>query len=168
MTFVQNPNYQGMHNNYKILRDIIHLQDENLLISLEKIDLVNMPLLYERWTLIQIILVLKDVFRFIPQDDWKYKIIDAIKTNSKEIAVHLFNEQAKRNITIWCEKRLPNNKKPNFTLDLVWYAEHDFENIHRQSKIFVLDTKFYDKGTFTREGGMMSKINELSKHKNYS
>lgn len=90
-----------------------------------------MPLLYERWTLIQIILVLKDVFRFIPQDDWKYKIIDAIKTNSKEIAVHLFNEQAKRNITIWYEKRLPNNKKPNFTLDLVWYAEHDFENIHR-------------------------------------
>lgn len=81
MTFVQNPNYQGMHNNYKILRDIIHLQDENLLISLEKIDLVNMPLLYERWTLIQIILVLKDVFRFIPH--------------------------------------------------LVWYAEHDFENIHR-------------------------------------
>ena len=87
MTFVQNPNYQGIHNNYKVLRNVTNLHDENLLISLEKIEeigLVNMPLLYERWTLIQIILVLKETFRFIPQDDWKYKIRWCIKKYAKK------------------------------------------------------------------------------------
>lgn len=171
MTFVQNPNYQAVYNNYKVLRDVMNLQDENLLISLEKIDeigLVNMPLLYERWTLIQIILVLKDVFRFIPLDDWKYKIIDAIKTNVEGIDLHLFNQKAKRYITIWYEKKLPNNRKPDFILDLVWYEEHDTENTNKKSKRFVLDAKFYDKGTFIREGGMISKINELYEYKNYS
>src|SRR5690606_32206104 len=67
MTFVQNPNYQGVHNNYKVLRDITNL-DDDLLFSLEQIDrigLVNMPLLYERWVLIQLLLVLKESFRFI-------------------------------------------------------------------------------------------------------
>ena len=171
MTFVQNPNYQGVHNNYKVLRDVMHLQDENLLISLEEIDeigLINMPLLYERWTLIQIILVLKDVFRFIPLDDWKYKIVDAIKTNKEGIAIYLVNEQAKRSLTIWYEKKLPNNRKPDFMLDLVWYEERDFHNLNKKSNRFVLDAKFYDKQTFIREGGMMSKINELYELKNYS
>lgn len=171
MTFVQNPNYQGVHNNYKVLRDVMNLQDENLLISLEEIDeigLINMPLLYERWTLIQIILVLKDVFRFIPLDDWKYKIIDAIKTNKEGIAIYLVNEQAKRSLTIWYEKKLPNNRKPDFMLDLVWYEERDFHNLNKKSNRFVLDAKFYDKQTFIREGGMMSKINELYELKNYS
>ncbi|MDV2440562.1 hypothetical protein QR665_13935 [Acinetobacter gerneri] len=171
MTFVQNPNYQGVHNNYKVLRDVMNLQDENLLISLEEIDeigIVNMPLLYERWTLIQIILVLKNVFRFVPIDDWKYKIIDAVKTNREGISVTLLNEKAKRYIRIWYEKKLPNNRKPDFMLDLFWYAENDSEKINRQLKRFVLDAKFYDKSTFVREGGMMSKINELYELKNYS
>jgi hypothetical protein len=171
MTFVQNPNYQGVHNNYKVLRDVMNLQDENLLISLEEIDeigLINMPLLYERWTLIQIILVFKDVFRFIPLDDWKYKIVDAIKTNKEGIAIYLVNEPAKRSLTIWYEKKLPNNRKPDFMLDLVWCEEHDFDNLNKKSNRFVLDAKFYDKQTFIREGGMMSKINELYELKNYS
>ncbi len=171
MTFVQNPNYQGVHNNYKVLRKVTNLHDENLLISLEKIDeigLVNMPLLYERWTLIQIILVLKETFRFIPQDDWKYKIIDAIKSNQEDIQVNLSNEGAKRYITLWYEKRLLNNKKPDLTLDLTWFKENDIENKNGQFKRFVLDAKFYDKNTFNKVGGMMSKINELYEHKNYS
>lgn len=171
MTFVQNPNYQGVHNNYKVLRDVMNLQDENLLISLEEIDeigLINMPLLYERWTLIQIILVLKDVFHFIPLDDWKYKIVDTIKTNKEGIAIYLVNKQAKRSLTIWYEKKLPNNKRPDFMVDLAWFAEDDINHEKIQRKRFVLDAKFYDKGTFIREGGMMSKINELYELKNYS
>ena len=171
MTFVQNPNYQGVHNNYKVLRDVMNLHDDNLLISLEKIDeigLVNMPLLYERWILIQIILVLKDVFRFIPQEDWKYKIIDAVKSNQENIQIKMSNDTAKRYITLWYEKRLVNNKKPDFMLDLTWFESNDLNNNKSQFQRFVLDAKFYDKGTFTREGGMMSKINELYEHKNYS
>lgn len=171
MTFVQNPNYQAIYNNYKNLRKAMNLQDENLLISLEKIEeigLVNMPLLYERWSLIQIIMVLKNVFRFVPQDDWKYSVINAIKSNSSDISINLVNENGKRNITLWYEKRLPNKKKPDFTLDLTWFEEDDLNNSRVHHKKFIMDSKFYDKATFGRDGGLIAKINELYEDKNYS
>ena len=63
-------------------------------VSLEEIDaigLVNMPLMYERWCLLQIIKVLKESFRFIPQSNWKYQLIDAVKTNKFNIEVSLSN-----------------------------------------------------------------------------
>ncbi|MCP5163324.1 MAG: hypothetical protein H7A00_16895 [Hahellaceae bacterium] len=169
MTFVQNPHYQGLHNGYNMLRRITNLTDEELLFSLERIDeigLVNMPLIYERWTLIRIILVLKDVFRFVPQDNWKYRLIDAIKTNQTDIKIDLSNVIAKRYITLWYEKTLPNNKRPDFVLDLTWFAQNNFNK--REFKRFVIDAKFYDKNTFDKAGGMMSKVNELYIDKNYS
>ena len=171
MTFVRNPHYRGLHNGYKILRDITNLSDEELLISLESIDkigLVNMPLLYERWTFIQMILVLKENFRFEPLDGWKYQLIDAVKTNKKNIKINLSNKLAKRHITLWYEKSLPNNKRPDFILDLTWFAENDYGDNEHRLKRFVLDAKFYDKTTFDKAGGMMSKVDELYVDKNYS
>jgi hypothetical protein len=171
MVFVQNPHHQGVHNNYKKLLDVTNLTDDKLLMNLEEIDeigLINMPLLYERWTLIQIIFVLREVFRFIPQDGWKYRLIEALKTNHSGISLSLDNEDSKRFIKLWYEKKLPNNKVPDFIIDLTWYAENDINNQYPQFKRFVLDAKFYDKETFSREGGMMSKVNELADKKGYS
>ena len=167
MTFVHNPHYQSVHNSYKILRNLTNLQDDNLLVSLEDINdigIINMPLLYERWVLIQIIFVLKNNFRFMPQDDWKYKLVNAVKTNQKNIKITFYNEPAKRNIYLIYEYELPNAKRPDFTIDLTWFDE----NGNSHNKRFILDAKFYDKSTFIRAGGMLSKINELYTDKNYS
>lgn len=169
MTFVQNPNYQGVHNNYKVLRDITSL-DDDLLLSLEQIDeigLVNMPLLYERWVFIQLLLVLKESFRFTPQADWKYKIINCMKENEDDIEIKLVNQNARRYLSLWYEKTLPNNRRPDFILDLTWYSNKQ-ENPSQNTQRFVLDAKFYDKSTFERSGGMLAKIDELYVDKNYS
>jgi len=171
MTFVQNPNYQGLHTGYKVLREITGLASEDFLLSLEEIDeigLINMPLIYERWVLLQIILVLKDTFRFSPQDDWKDQIIEAIKTNRTDISINLSNESSKRFITLWYEKTLPNNRRPDFIVDLIWFAEKDTNNTEPRYKRFVIDAKFYNKYTFDKSGGMLSKVNELYFDKNYS
>lgn len=169
MTFVQNPNYQGVHNNYKVLRDITSL-DDDLLLSLEQIDeigLVNMPLLYERWVFIQLLLVLKESFKFTPQANWKYKLINCIKENEDNIEIKLVNQNAKRYLSLWYEKNLPNNRRPDFILDLTWYSNGQ-ENLSPNTQRFVLDAKFYDKSTFNRSGGMLAKIDELYVGKNYS
>ena len=170
MTFVQNPNYQGVHNNYKALRDITSLNDD-LLLSLEQIEeigLVNMPLLYERWVFVQLLLVLKESFGFTPQSDWKYKLINCIKENKDDIEIKLVNQNAKRYLSLWYEKTLPNNRRPDFILDLAWYFNNDQECSHPNSQRFVLDAKFYDRSTFNRSGGMLAKIDELYVGKNYS
>lgn len=170
MTFVQNPNYQGVHNNYKVLRDITNL-DDDLLLSLEQIDeigLVNMPLLYERWVFMQLLLVLKESFRFTPRADWKYKLINCIKSNEEGIEISLFNQKAKRRISLWYEKTLPNNKRPDYILDLAWSPSNEQESSYTNIQRFVLDAKFYDKSTFNRSGGILAKIDELYIDKNYS
>ncbi len=170
MTFVQNPHYQGVHNGYKILREVTNLADDNLLISLEEIDsigLVNMPLLYERWCLLQIIKVLKESFRFIPQSSWKYQLINAVKTNEIDIEVSLFNTDAKRFITLTYEKTLDNGKRPDFVIDLEWYAESGTQNTKPYKKRFVLDAKFYNKATFEKFGGLMGVADQLYNQKNY-
>ena len=171
MTFVQNPHYQNVHNNYKIIREATNLQDEYLLESLEEVDnigIINMPLLYERLVLMQLIAILKDNFHFVPQHDWKYKLIQAIKSNDKNIEIQLANQAAKRYITLTYEKELPNGKRPDFTIDLTWFKENDSKNEEAYNQRFILDAKFYDKSTFQRAGGMEAKINELYEIKNYS
>lgn len=168
MTFVQNPHYQSIHNSYKKLLENTSLQDENILLSLEELDkmgIVNMPLLYERWSLLQIILVLTKVFRFIPKSGSKYQLINAIRNNYKDIEIYLSNEQTKRYIILSYEKMLENGKRPDFTLDLTWFTQKTNEE---RSKRFILDAKFYDKSTFHKAGGMLAKIDELYTVKNYS
>ena len=170
MTFVRNPNYQGVHNSYKVLKKATNLNDEEILVSLEQIDkigLVNMPILYERWVLVQLILVLKNKLRFTPQSDWKYKLISAIKTNKTDIEIKLEHKMAKRFVSLWYEKTLHNGKRPDFILDVTW-AKANVANEPLNFKRFVLDAKFFDKSTFLRAGGMMAKINKLYTDKNYS
>lgn len=170
MTFVQNPHYQGIHNGYKTLRDVTNLSDEKLLVNLEEIDaigLVNMPLMYERWCLLQIIKVLRESFRFTPQSNWKYQLIDAIKTNKIDIELSLSNIDAKRFITLTYEKTLDNGKRPDFVIDLDWYADDDHQNQYVHKKRFVLDAKFYSKNTFERFGGLMGVADNLYNQKNY-
>ncbi|MBP4058346.1 hypothetical protein [Aeromonas sp. Prich7-2] len=171
MTFVQNPHYQGVHHYYKSLKDLTNLADENLLVNLEEIDsigLVNMPLLYERWCLLQIIKVLKESFRFVPEDNWKYQLIDAIKTKKNDIAIHFSNADSKRFIKLTYEKTLSNGKRPDFVLDLNWYALNDEQNQVCHTKRFIMDAKFYDEETFNRFGGLMNVISLLRDVKDYS
>ena len=171
MTFVQNPHYRGVHNSYKTLREITNLSDEELLVSLEEIDavgLVNMPILYERWCLLQIVKILKEPFRFTPESNWKYQLIDAVKTKKTDIEITFSNTNAQRFITLTYEKTLDNGKRPDYVIDLEWYAKTDNLNQSSYTKRFVMDAKFYDKGTFDRSGGLMGVVDGLARKKNYS
>jgi hypothetical protein len=170
MTFVQNPNYQGVHNGYRILKEVTNLADDDLLASLEEIEsigLVNMPLLYERWCLLQIIKVLTESFRFVLQDGWKCQLIDAVKTNKIDIQVKLINVDSKRYITLTYEKTLDSGKRPDFVIDLEWYAESDVMSDNPHYKRFVLDAKFYNKTTFEKFGGLPGVADQLYNKKNY-
>ncbi|MBE0471672.1 MAG: hypothetical protein IBX55_19450 [Methyloprofundus sp.] len=170
MTFVQNPNYQSIHNSYKLLRETTNLADEELLLSLEEIEeigLINMPILYERWVLLQIIKVLIESYRFRPWNDWKNHLIDAINKNKKNIKITLTNISARRRIDLTYEYVLENGKRPDFVIDSRFkYPDPSFDNMEK--KRFVMDAKFYDQETFNRCGGMMGVINNLYDNKNYS
>ena len=111
MTFVQNPDYQAMHSGYKKIRELTNLTDEDLLLSLEKVEeigLVNMPLLYERWCLLQIIKVLVQNYRYEPDAEWKRYLMHIVMSNKHSKPLNLNNKLLKRKIQLRYEPLLHN------------------------------------------------------------
>lgn len=167
MTFVQNPAYQAVHSGFKKLKEQIGLADEDILLSLEKIEaigLVNMPLLYERWCLLQIIKVLTHAFRYQPEDNWKRKLIANIQGNEEQISIQFFNPSVSRTITLQYEPFLANGKCPDFVLDVEAITKSGYQ----VSKRLVVDAKYYSAAYLKQRGGIGGVIHELYKVKDYS
>ncbi|MEI8612174.1 nuclease domain-containing protein [Enterovibrio sp. Hal110] len=167
MTFVQNPAYQAVHSGFKKLKEQIGLADEDILLSLEKIEaigLVNMPLLYERWCLLQIIKVLTHAFRYLPEDNWKRKLIANIQGNEEQISIQFFNPSVSRTITLQYEPFLANGKRPDFVLDV----EATTKSGSQISKRLVVDAKYYSAAYLKHRGGIGGVIQELYGGKDYS
>ncbi|WP_345858593.1 nuclease domain-containing protein [Shewanella algae] len=167
MTFVQNPAYQAVHSGFKKLKEQIGLADEDILLSLEKIEaigLVNMPQLYERWCLLQIIKVLTQAFRYQPEDNWKRKLIANIQGNVEQISIQFFNPSVSRKVTLQYEPFLANGKRPDFVLDV----EATTKSGYQISKRLVVDAKYYSAKYLKHRGGIGGVIHELYDGKDYS
>lgn len=175
MSFIQNPNYQGVHKLYKEIQTLSGI-DENLFTGLEDVEeigILNTSLIYERWCFLQIIKVLIDKFRYLPEKDWKSKLLNQIinfdPNRVRNVQLKFRNDDAYRSLTLWYEKELPLYEKPSplvnkntdmprradFVIDMESYFNP--ENI--KSKRLVLDAKFYE--NIDTEGGISKVINEL-------
>jgi len=161
MTFVQNPNYQGSHNYYKRVKDIVGI-DENLFLQVqlvERIGLKDIPTIYERWCFLQIIKVLIDKYHFIPEKDWKNKLAHQATgnlNNMKNIKISFTNNEIARDIDFWYEKELESKKRPDFVLDIK--SKFGTNKTHR----LVMDAKFHEKVDIKKQ------IDLLYHQKNYS
>jgi pyrethroid hydrolase len=168
MTFIQNPNYQGSHKLYK---EIIKLSglDENLFVKLqevEKIGILNISLIYERWCLLQIIKILIEVYRFVPEENWKSKLIKLTLESDKKkgqteknISIQFENIDTQRKITLWYEKGININDKikvPDFILDVQSTFGREAD-VHR----FIMDAKFHENINEKKFGGISTVIDHM-------
>ncbi len=159
MTFIQNPNYQGAHKLYKKVMDSSGL-DNNLFDSLqetEKIGVLDIPAVYERWCLLQIIKILIEKFRFIPEQCWKQSLLQQVLTQKKDIVLNFKNNISCREVCLSYEKELRNGKRPDFVLDVT--SSFTGEKIKHR---FVIDAKFYE------EIDISNVVNQLYNEKDYS
>lgn len=167
MTFVQNPDYQAIHSGYKKVREFTNLSDDDLLLSLEKIEeigLINMPLLYERWCLLQIIKVLVQNLHYIPTEDWKRKLLRIVETGNHNQCMEFVNNDLKRNIKLWYEPTLDSGRTPDFVMDVFFQRKNGTE----ETKRLVMDAKFYSDDLLNRIGGISKVIYDLYHTKDYS
>jgi hypothetical protein len=166
MTFVQNPKYQGIHTQFKVIKELAGV-DDDLLLALQRVDeipLVNIYVIYERWCLLQIIKVLIHKFNYTAETGWKRKLIEQTLDKGRNIAIKFTNDAVARKVTLWYEKVLPNNNRPDFILDVE--AQH-YDGSCTLKKRFVMDAKFYQ-DINKRNGGISTVIDELYREKNYS
>jgi hypothetical protein len=168
MTFVQNLDYQAIHSAYKALLSLANLSEENILVSLEEIEaigLVNVPKLYERWCLLQIIMVLIQRYHYLPTNDWKRTLLRIVSSGGRSEYLEFVNFPTKRSIKLSYEPTLGNGKMPDFVMDVSFQKKGD-DTTH--TKRFVMDAKYYSSGHMQKLGGISSVINELYNKKNYS
>ena len=167
MTFVRNPSYQAIHSGYKSLRELTNLSDEDLLLSLERVDeigLINMPLLYERWCLLQIIKVLIQQYRYFPAADWKRSLLEIVNGGRRSKSLDFTNPKIKRSIRLMYEPKLDNGRTPDFVMDV----EVEQKNGHKHTKRFIMDAKFYSFDLLQGMGGISQVIDHLYNDKDYS
>lgn len=167
MTFVQNPDYQAMHSGYKKIRELTNLTDEDLLLSLEKVEeigLVNMPLLYERWCLLQIIKVLVQNYRYQSDGEWKRSLLHIVLARKHSKPLHFNNKQLKRKVQLRYEPLLDNGRTPDFVMD-VDYETKDGITKHKR---LVIDAKFYSYEIIKMHGGIAGIVHNLYHKKDYS
>jgi len=163
MTFVQNPNYQGSH---KVYKEILKLSgiDEKLFLGIqevEKIGIIDIPMIYERWVLLQIIKVLIDKFHFIPEENWKYKLMEQFLKIGKNIKIEFINEKTYRQVTLWYEKEIrtyenKEEKRPDFIVDMI-SSFHQGNSVHR----LIMDAKFYENINDNHLGGQCTIIDKM-------
>lgn len=168
MTFVQNPHYQGGYNYFKAFIGSVGI-DENLFLSIqkvEKIGLLDIPTLYERWCFLQIIKVLIDQYHFLPsEENWKKELMlqmvgntNEVRSNIRNISISFENPLLERKIILHYEKELNghNSKRPDYLLETI-----SLRNDDRKHNL-IMDAKFRE------DVKVKDLIEELYHYKNYS
>jgi len=158
MTFIQNPNYQGSHKIYKQIINQSGMNDD-LFDSLEEVDkigILDIPKVYERWCLLQIIKVLVDKFYFEPIDKkWKEILIEQMSvSNPQNIVLKFKNNNLAREVSLTYEMTLKNKRKPDYVLDIKGNQNKYYR--------FIMDAKFYENLNISKV------VDELYNKKDYA
>lgn len=154
MVFIQNPLYAGCKSLYKKIMDVNGL-DQSLfdaMLEIDEIGLVNISNLYEKWCLIKVIQVLKNIYGFVLQEDWQSKLIQSVKSEQYNISLMMKCENTSQSIKITYEKILTSGRRPDIVIDLtydIYSVSYDSNSknyiinvIKTVTKRLVLDAKF--------------------------
>jgi len=122
MSFVQNPFYAKAESSFSKINKLDGMDGElfNSLFEFDQIGIINIPILYERWCLLQIIKLLSGLFGFVLSDNWQKMLIQSVIENKYNIDFIFNNPINNRRIILGYEKVLPNNRRPDFVLDLYY------------------------------------------------
>jgi len=122
MSFVQNPFYAKAKSSYFKINKLDGMDGQlfNSLFEFDQIGLINIPILYERWCLLQIIKLLSEVFGFELSEDWQNMLIQSVVDGKYNIEFKFVNPSSNKKIVLGYEKVLDNGRRPDFVLDLFY------------------------------------------------
>lgn len=164
MTFIQNAEYLGAHKSYKRINDASGINEDlyDTLLKSEEIGILDIPLIYERWCLLQIIKILTTKYGFhYATDDWKKDLLQLVVKNKYNIELLFENKEIGKKINFSYEKKLKNGNRPDFILEI---SSIDANNSPRHK--LILDAKFREDVQFP--GEVSDLMYELYDEKDYS
>jgi len=187
MVFVQNPLYSTAKSIFRKIGKV-EAMDDSLLSSLMQVDqigLVNLPNLYERWCLLQIVNILNNIYKFELEEGWQHRLIDAVLNNGKDIEINFKSHERQLALKLTYEKTLDSGKRPDYVIDLNYFS-YEYKSSHRlvsstQKESSESPPKWLVSGKFkerlvldakyrgdVKEAHIKSLVDELYDKKNYS
>lgn len=172
MAFVQNPDYAMSRASYRKIMAMpgINASLFESMTVIEQIGLVNVASLYEKWCLLKILKVLTEIYGFtIRNDDWKVRLVKAVKSNQFDISFDLRCDKRKQRVRLTYEKQLASGKRPDFVLDFCAYDL--LSDLDSQSATGALNTRLIMDAKF-RDGlndvSLAELVQDMYLGKNYS
>ena len=139
VVFSQTPAYRDLLATYRKLPFSTEVDESTLDLFMQsrRMSVLDLPSVYERWCLIQLIDALR-FYGFHPEGEWKQSVVEALerKPDPKPWKVTFVNVQLRREVILKYQEFL-NGKRPDFLLELNGIGTDD-EQLHL---IVVLDAK---------------------------
>ena len=162
MSFLENPDYRGTHSSFMELKKLLLLDDKmlDILGRVEHIGILEIPKVYERWCLLQVIKMIGK-FGFTSVDGWSKKLLVQLieLKKKKNIRLSFTHDISGWNIELWHEKELPNKKRPDLVLELFTLDQKNRKKGHT----LVMDAKYYE-----NSAEIWRALEELCEKKDYS
>jgi hypothetical protein len=158
MGFVSHPAYAACLAAYRsLLRDMDERHiDTNIIDVADRVGLLHASMLYERWCLAQIMLVLAEEYHFVPKPGWSEALSLAIETRAPAVIL-LERHDIGMHAQLEYEGLLGNGKRPDFRLRFSYDGEVFGPGI-------IMDAKFRTNWT---PKALFEKLEELVLVKSY-
>lgn len=171
ITFIQNPFYRGALSCYRKIIEKTGISDDIFkdIISIERFGILDIPIVYERWCLLQIIDVFLNVYHFEGEEGWFEKLVKTINSSNsknKTYKITMANKDLELKIDLYYQYNMivKQNKPrtPDFKIEL--YDTNNREIIGN----IILDSKFKDFDSNKNHAKISEELNELINIKDYS
>jgi hypothetical protein len=156
MVFVEQPAYRAAHAAYQDLQGSSGFRSDlfDKLLSLGDLSILDLPTVYERWCLLQIIRVLEEEYGFEPvtgndndpepRPSWRSDLIDTVcQTSEQQFTVHFRSTRLQRHVALTYQAELNNGRRPDFLLKVRGRNTREEDENYWLSEVrIVLDAKF--------------------------
>jgi pyrethroid hydrolase len=127
MTYVQDPDYRGALAAFRRALEAANLDLSllDLLFREDRMGILDLPRVYERWCLLKIVRVLTEEFPLVPEQRYQSDLLTALMgqwTQDKQLSIRFHDETANRTLLLEYEPRLLMNGKPltpDFVITLI-------------------------------------------------
>ena len=183
MVFIEQPAYRAAHAAYQDLQGASGFREDlfDSLLSLDDLSILDLPTVYERWCLLQIVRVLEEEYEFKPvvgsQDAnskkfkarpyWRKDMVDTVcQTSEQPFTIHFYSYRLQRHVIVTYQAQLENGMRPDFLLEVRGNnTQGNGEETSTQGSVrVVLDAKFKQYSTDPKSESYRNTIsNELDK-----
>jgi len=127
MTYVQDPDYRGALAAFRRALEAANLDLSllDLLFREDRLGILDLPRVYERWCLLKIVRVLTEEFQLVPEQRYQSDLLTALMgqwTQDKQLSIRFHDETANRTLRLEYEPQLLMNGKPltpDFVITLI-------------------------------------------------